>query len=344
MPAGCFPRLPAVLIVATFSYMTTRINVRAKGATGEREAANLLQKVVDEVYTKCGYVPPKIRRNVEQTQVGGEDLVGLPWYSFEIKRVERVDLDKWWAQTLVQAARKAPAASTAEVQRLGGWKALQAADAARTGAEAVGSLPLQEAALVAPAGPGEVGSAGLQDGRLLGAGGAVAVPGWAVAGGQLSTEVGQCTDEHCLGGGRIVGIPLPSWATGLVGIKFNGLELVPSAKGLPLDRSPLVGGPNPVLGSGGLSEGQGEAVSSPLAGVSPCVATLDASKGPNALNPSPMAREGVLLWRTNARPWQVRFLGTLITHNGERLASVVDTSLETWLKVFRADLEYRLIN
>jgi hypothetical protein len=204
--------------------MATRINVRAKGATGEREAANLLQKVVDEVYTKCGYVPPKIRRNVEQTQVGGEDLVGLPWYSFEIKRVERVDLDKWWQQTLVQAARKAPLASTAEAQRLGGWKTLQAADAARTGAEAVGSAGSREAARVAPAGPGEVGSAGLQDGRLLGAGGALAVPGWMVVGGQGGSEVGQCSNEQCLSVG---GLALPSWAIGKgLGLRAKTLELV----------------------------------------------------------------------------------------------------------------------
>lgn len=323
--------------------MTTRINVRAKGATGEREAAAILQKVVDEVFTSCGHEPPKLRRNVEQAQVGGEDLVGLPWYSFEIKRVERVDLDKWWAQTCIQAARKAPAASTAEAQRLGGWKALQAADAARVCTEAVGSLPLPEAARLAPAGAGEVGSAGLQDGRLLGAGKAVAVPGWAVGGGQGGTSVGQCSDEQCLGGGRIVGIPLPIWATAKgLGVSSNALGLAPSANAPSLDRSALVGASSPVLGSGGPSGREGNPVSRLVEAGSSFVATLDASKGPNALNPSPMAREGVLIWRQNAKPWQVRFLGTLVVHNGERLATVLDASLENWLKVFGADLEHRI--
>lgn len=325
----------------------TRINVRTKGAVGEREAAAILQKVVDEVFTKCGHEPPKLRRNVEQAQVGGEDLVGLPWYSFEIKRVERVDLDKWWAQTCIQAARKAPAASTAEAQRLGGWKALQAADAARVCTEAVGSLPSQEAARVAPTGAGEVGSAWLQDGRTVWHG----TPGPELVnwhGGQGGTEAGQCSNEHCSGGGRIVGIPLPIWATakGLgvgLGVSSNALGLAPSANGPSLDRSVPVGGPSPVLGIGGPSGREGNPVSRTVGAGSSFVATLTRSEGPNAEKPLPMAREGVLIWRQNSKPWNVRFLGTLVTHNGERLATVLDASLENWLKVFRSDLEHRFM-
>ena len=87
--------------------LMAKINSRQKGANGEREFAAVLQKVVNEVALLCGYVPPTIRRNTEQSQIGGEDLTGLPWYSFEIKRCERVELDKWWQQTCTQAARKA---------------------------------------------------------------------------------------------------------------------------------------------------------------------------------------------------------------------------------------------
>lgn len=317
----------------------TRINVRTKGAVGEREAAALLQKVVDEVFTSCGHEPPKLRRNVEQAQVGGEDLVGLPWYSFEIKRVERIDLDKWWQQTLVQAARKPPLASMALAQRFGGWKSLAAEVGSGASGEAVGSVPGAGCG-AAGAGRVEVGSAGSHEaavGPVAGQGMGVDRAAW--AGGQ-GLGVGQCSNEQCsLVGGSVApgqGLPLPLWATA------RTLELVPSANGGPVDRSALLGGPLPVPTGGGLREGQGMPVSSPLVGGSPLVATLTRSEGPNAEKPLPMAREAVLLWRTNARPWQVRFLGTLVAHNGLKLASVLDASLESWLKLFREDLRARI--
>ena len=333
--------MPAVLTVATFYYMT-RINVRTKGAVGEREAAAILQKVVDEVFTSCGHEPPKLRRNVEQAQVGGEDLVGLPWYSFEIKRVERIDLDKWWQQTLTQAARKPPLASMALAQRFGGWKSL-AADGLGSGAsgEAVGSVPGAGCG-AAGALRVEVGSAGSHEaavGHAMGQGLGVDRPAW--AGGQ-GTKVGQGTIEQCsLVGGSVApsqGLPLPLWA------RSSGLELVPSVNGGPVGGLDSVGGPLPVTCVGGLREGQGKPVSSPLAGGSPLVATLDRLEGPNAEKPLPMAREAVLIWRQNSRPWNVRFLGNLVSHNGTKLATVLDASLESWLKLFREDLSARIDN
>lgn len=318
----------------------TRINVRTKGAVGEREAAALLQKVVDEVFTSCGHEPPKLRRNVEQAQVGGEDLVGLPWYSFEIKRVERIDLDKWWQQTLVQAARKPPLASMALAQRFGGWKSL-AVDGLGSGAsgEAVGSVPGAGCG-AAGAFRVEVGSGGSHEaavGPVTGQGMGVDRPAWAV--GRLD-EAGQCSNEQCsLVGGSVApsqAIPLPLWATA------RTLELATSANGGPVGGLDSVGGPLPVPSLGELREGQGKPISSLLAGLSPSVATLSRSEGPNALKPLPMAREAVLIWRTNGKPWNVRFLGTLLAHNGLRLATVLDASLESWLKLFREDLKARI--
>ncbi|MBL0320229.1 MAG: hypothetical protein IPP74_13215 [Alphaproteobacteria bacterium] len=320
----------------------TRINVRTKGAVGEREAAAILQKVVDEVFTSCGHEPPKLRRNVEQAQVGGEDLVGLPWYSFEIKRVERIDLDKWWQQTLTQAARKPPLASMALAQRFGGWKSLAAGSAkVGTGAlgEAVGSVPGAGCG-AAGAGRVEVGSAGSHEAAVrpvAGQGVGVDRPAWALP---RLDEAMQGTIEQCsFVRGSVApsqAIPLPIWASA------RTLELVPSANGGPVGSLGSVGGPLPVACVGGLGEGQGKPVSSPLEGGSPLVATLTRSEGPNAEKPLPMAREGVLIWRQNSRSWQVRFLGTLVSHNGTRLASVVDASLESWLKLFREDLRARL--
>jgi hypothetical protein len=103
-----------------------------------------------------------------------------------------------------------------------------------------------------------------------------------------------------------------------------------------------VSGPSAVVGGSGLGGCQSLPVSSPVEGFGPSVPTLDASEAPNALKPLPMAREAVLLWRQNARPWNVRFLGTLVSHNGLKVVSVVDTTLDSWIKVFRADLEHRI--
>lgn len=102
------------------------INVRAKGANGEREVCDLLQPIVDRVAAEHGLVAPRLRRNVEQCQVGGEDIVGLPWYSIEVKRVERVEIDKWWRQACVQATRRAAGSTSWDALVRGGWRVVEA--------------------------------------------------------------------------------------------------------------------------------------------------------------------------------------------------------------------------
>ena len=297
-----------------------KINVRNKGAAGEREIAEILQRVVNEVYTICGQKAPKLRRNVEQSQVGGEDLVGLPWYSFEVKRVERVDLDRWWAQTCVQAARKAPAASTAEAQRLGGWKALQQAGVG-VGSQGVtgggsGCLGGGKSARGASveAGPGAPEGLGLY---------LAAQSGW---------ECGQAAPI----GGPVGSMPLPVWA-GLGGSVALGGGL-----GRSVDRSPVVGVPTAIVIGGGSGDEVYNGDSSPVEGRTVPCGHSDMSEGPNGFKAPPVTREAVLLWRQNKQPWRVRFIGTLVSINGLRLASVIDASLETWLEVFRNDLEHRL--
>lgn len=102
----------------------TRINVRQKGADGEREVCNLLQPTVDHVANEFGIVAPRLRRNLMQYSVGGEDIVGLPWYSLEVKRVEKLDLAKWWEQAVAQAGRKEAGASAWDDLAAGGWRRL----------------------------------------------------------------------------------------------------------------------------------------------------------------------------------------------------------------------------
>ncbi len=166
------------------------INVRNKGANGEREVADILQRVVNEVALSCGYTAPRIRRNVEQSQVGGEDLVGLPWFSIEVKRVERVELEKWWEQTLVQARRKAAGSTSWDALAKGGWRRLAAH--AREEAAGQGSCEAherEEGGLEAP-GAGEAGQGGPWTGRTVGGSGAI------------------------LGGPARHGLALPEWARG----------------------------------------------------------------------------------------------------------------------------------
>lgn len=166
-----------------------KINSRQKGANGEREVAKILQQVVNEVALQCGYVSPTIRRNTEQSQIGGEDLTGLPWYSFEIKRCERVELDKWWQQTVTQAARKAAGSSSWDALAKGGWRRLADAGGGSAGVGQGEHAPAREAApggsCEGPAaGPVEVGSRRLD---AVGRGGpalvgGLPVPCWSVGG------------------------------------------------------------------------------------------------------------------------------------------------------------------
>lgn len=82
-----------------------KINARTKGKAGEREAINkVIQPVVDKVTKLLNLEPITIARNLQQSDSGGYDLIGLSWYAFEIKRCEALNLTAWWAQTTRQAA------------------------------------------------------------------------------------------------------------------------------------------------------------------------------------------------------------------------------------------------
>lgn len=79
-----------------------KINSRAKGAAGEREFIKELGSWIgDEL------VAP-MKRNLEQTRVGGHDIVGLDGWAIEIKRyrvIKEGDIAKFWAQAVEQAER-----------------------------------------------------------------------------------------------------------------------------------------------------------------------------------------------------------------------------------------------
>lgn len=317
----------------------TRINARQKGARGELEVAAILQKVVTEVALICGLAAPTIRRNVEQVQVGGEDLVGVPWWSFEVKRVERVDLDKWWEQTCVQARRKAPGASSWDALAKGGWRRLgqaaQAREAARVGSGEVGSP-------VAPEGGSEAPRAGGRFDRDE----APTEAARAVGGLCISGEHAHKTSSSCAGG-----LPLPVWGGQLSVQRMEatsssgpGRDWVSLPSGEARREGGPVGGPLAGLdGRGGFKGSPSDRVWMPVSGLPGGVqevgrpATRDEGSAP--VQGLPTAREPVLLWRVNRSPWQVRcFLDVVIAGNDKTRRILCDVCLDDWLPIFRAKL------
>lgn len=84
------------------------INVRTKGATGEREIANALNDILYEVLAELGMDKPDapiIQRNQNQTAVGGKDLTNTFDLAIEVKRQEQLSVNTWWAQCVRSAER-----------------------------------------------------------------------------------------------------------------------------------------------------------------------------------------------------------------------------------------------
>lgn len=67
-----------------------RINSRSKGASGEREFCNWLERNLQ--------IDFKPERNLEQVRSGGADILNCYPFLFEIKRVENLDLMAAWLQ------------------------------------------------------------------------------------------------------------------------------------------------------------------------------------------------------------------------------------------------------
>jgi hypothetical protein len=77
---------------------------RDKGARGEREIIDLLQPIVDTVYSAAGKAPPQLKRTSSmQADGGGCDVHGLDWLAMEVKRCETLHVEMWWRQCLSQA-------------------------------------------------------------------------------------------------------------------------------------------------------------------------------------------------------------------------------------------------
>lgn len=84
---------------------------RVKGAIGERDVARLFVAAMELVEDKLKLAPDDTRRcslRVKRSSGmaannGGDDLVGIPLISVEVKRSETLDLKNWSEQTQRQA-------------------------------------------------------------------------------------------------------------------------------------------------------------------------------------------------------------------------------------------------
>jgi hypothetical protein len=88
------------------------INVRAKGANGEREVVRMLNGIIENLLSQQQWPADVvsnalkcIQRNQNQSAVGGSDLSGVFGLAIEIKRHENIQIEPWWKQCTEQAAR-----------------------------------------------------------------------------------------------------------------------------------------------------------------------------------------------------------------------------------------------
>ena len=79
------------------------INIRQKGAEGERQVATALNDIANKVLTTLGQplpLKPLVQRNQNQTAVGGSDLTNPFGFCIEVKRQEQLSINTWWKQCM----------------------------------------------------------------------------------------------------------------------------------------------------------------------------------------------------------------------------------------------------
>lgn len=88
------------------------INIRQKGAGGEREICDMMNPIIQRVMRSMDYTAEEVakaantvQRNQNQTAVGGNDLTNTFGLSIEVKRQEALSINTWWKQTIDAAER-----------------------------------------------------------------------------------------------------------------------------------------------------------------------------------------------------------------------------------------------
>ncbi len=89
-----------------------RIDIRAKGAEGERQVAKTLNSIIQKCMRAVGgftelqiqEAEKCVQRNQNQSAVGGNDLSHTFGMSLEVKRQEALSINTWWKQCCEAAA------------------------------------------------------------------------------------------------------------------------------------------------------------------------------------------------------------------------------------------------
>lgn len=88
------------------------INIRQKGANGEREICDMLNFIIYTVMGELQYSKEEqlrgmstVQRNQNQTAVGGCDLTNTFGLAIEVKRQEQLSINTWWKQCVASAER-----------------------------------------------------------------------------------------------------------------------------------------------------------------------------------------------------------------------------------------------
>ena len=79
------------------------INIRIKGAAGEREIIEALNTILAELHENKPF--PTVQRNQNQSAVGGADLINTFQLVIEVKRQEQLAVETWWKQCVTSANR-----------------------------------------------------------------------------------------------------------------------------------------------------------------------------------------------------------------------------------------------
>ena len=84
------------------------INKQVKGKVGEREIKDAFIELMRKAEQSTGRtgVSENVKRNTLQSDRGGDDIVGIPLLSIEVKRQETLNVNTWWKQCLDNAIKQ----------------------------------------------------------------------------------------------------------------------------------------------------------------------------------------------------------------------------------------------
>ena len=81
------------------------VHSRNKGARGEREVMDALNKVIEEIVGENAKFFSFVQRNAQQFASGGSDLINTLDFEIEVKFCETLNLNAWWEQVTTNATK-----------------------------------------------------------------------------------------------------------------------------------------------------------------------------------------------------------------------------------------------